>query len=147
MSIVRRIALVLKSCLSSTGERLDRIAAEEERRDAESLKKALEEVKSAQAPSSRLAPSSAATASRQASPEAVRLASDYRLLGVSPGSDLNAVEAAWRNLAARADPKRFPAGSDEEKRAAELLNSINQSYARIRAALNPTEGRFGQLEL
>jgi len=75
------------------------------------------------------------------------LAQDYLTLGVRVGSDLEAVEAAWRLLARRADPKRFPAGSDEEKRAGELLAQINESYTRIRESVNPTEGRFGRLEL
>ena len=68
-------------------------------------------------------------------------------MGVKPGSDLDAVESKWRELVRRADPKRFPLGSEEERRAAEILNSVNGAYARIREDLNPTEGRFGRLEL
>ncbi len=72
---------------------------------------------------------------------------DYLLLGVPVGADLDIVEAAWRRLARRADPKRFPPGSEEEKRAGVLLCRINDAYARIRESVNPTEGRFGRLEL
>jgi len=147
MGIVRRIALVLKGYLSATGDRLDRIAAEEERREAQSRRDALEELKSTQAAAEALRARGVPAAATARSVEAERLARDYRLLGVTPGAELNAVEAAWRNLASRADPKRFPSGSEDERRAAELLKSINSAYARIREAVNPTEGRFGQLEL
>ncbi len=147
MSIVRRIALVLKSYFAATSDRLDRIAEEEERREIESRRKALEELKSMQASAETVCAGQAVREAPRVSPEVERLAADYRLLGLKPGADLNSVEAAWRNLASRADPKRFASGSNEEKRAAELLRSINAAYARIREALNPTEGRFGRLEL
>ena len=147
MGIVSRLALVLRSCLSATSDRLDRIASEEREREAESLRRAMEELKATQAAGAPGHRVSESVASASVRPEVARLSADYRLLGIAPGADLSVVEAAWRNLATRADPKRFPAGSEEEKRAAELLKSINEAYARIREALNPTEGRFGQLEL
>lgn len=147
MGIVSRIALVLKSYLSATGDRLDRIAAEEQKREAESLRQAMEELEAAQTAVAPGRPASGSVVSTRVRPEVAKLSADYRLLGVAAGADLSAVEAAWRSLATRADPKRFPAGSEEERRAAELLKSINEAYARIREALNPTEGRFGQLEL
>lgn len=140
MSILRRIVLIVKGYLSSASETMDRVAAEEELREAQAKRRALEELRGAASePTHAGAPSAPTIASA--------LAADYRLLGVAAGSDLQTVEAAWRELARRADPKRFPAGSDEEKRAAEILRLVNDAYARIRESLNPTEGRFGRLEL
>ncbi|OFX13910.1 MAG: hypothetical protein A2Z18_07570 [Armatimonadetes bacterium RBG_16_58_9] len=129
-----------------TGDRIERIAAEEEVRLAQARKEALAELQS-DAP--RKHRPIARTARRPARTDKISesLAADYRLLDLAPGCNLETVENAWRNLARRADPKRFPSGSDEEKRAAEILKSINAAYARIREDINPTEGRFGNLEL
>jgi hypothetical protein len=132
MSLLKRIGLVIRSYMADAGGRLDRVAAEEELR--QSRARVRPEVASSQA-----APVQ--------SPQSTQLVSDYRFLGLEPGVGLAAVESAWRKLASRADPKRFPAGSEEEKQAAQILKSLNDSYSRLREALNPTEGRFGQLEL
>ncbi|MCL5105748.1 MAG: J domain-containing protein [Armatimonadetes bacterium] len=146
MSIIERISLAIKSYLNATSSRMERVAAEEELRLAKARREAAEELgKSVEIRTGRTVPASdGPIVRRQVTP---KLASDYRLLGVPVGADLDSVEAAWRKLASRADPKRFPAGSEEEKRAADILNSINEAYAGIREALNPTEGRFGRLEL
>lgn len=144
MGLLQRLALVIRSYMASTTERLDRVAAEEEASETEARRKAIEEIRSMQVSSDALR---APTPVTRQKPSSDSLAADYRFLGLRPGSDLKTVEAAWRALASRADPKRFTAGSDEEKRAAELLESINAAYTRIRDAVNPTEGRFGQLEL
>ncbi len=151
MSIIRRLALVLKSYLSAVENRLDAIAQEETQSEAELLRNAMEELKSSvvtieQTPNSN-SPSSLQPAPFTHVSQTADLAADYRILGLTPNADLAAVETAWRNLASRADPKRFPAGSEEEKRAAQLLKLINAAYARIREAVIPTEGRFGRLEL
>lgn len=145
MSIFQRISLVIKSYLSATSSRMERVAAEEELRLAKARREALEEIgKSSDANPGRPIQTPNYPVRQEVS---AKLAADYRLLSVPVGSDLDAVEAAWRKLANRADPKRFPSGSDEEKKAAEILQAINEAYARLREVLNPTEGRFGQLEL
>lgn len=140
MGFLGRISVIVKSLVNTTTTRLERVAAEEELREARAKREAAEDLRrtSNERPAAAVPPKHGMTAS---------LASDYRLLGLKPDADLDAVEDAWRKLATRADPKRFPAGSDEEKKAAAILTSINQAYERIREALNPTEGRFGQLEL
>ncbi|MHB9038575.1 MAG: J domain-containing protein [Armatimonadota bacterium] len=135
---------MLRSYISTAEDRVGRIAAaDEEFRLSNARKQGRDEIDSA-----ILLPGNTAQTRMpaiEASP--TRLAADYQLLGVKPGGGLEAVEAAWRRLALRADPKRFHSGSEEEKKAASLLNSINDAYARIREELDPTEGRFGQLEL
>jgi len=147
MGILRRIALVVRSYFATAQERIDSIAAAEEAREAAARKKAIEEIKSWTQEADLGPGETAATARRADAARQARLSADYRLLGLSPGADLAAVEDAWRRLSARADPKRFPAGSQEEKRAAEILKSVNEAYERIRESLIPTEGRFGKLEL
>lgn len=138
MSILGRIGLVIRSYLKSTSDRIDSIAAEQELRQTSERKKLLDEIHAGAPP---------APPTPTASPHVARLAADYKLLGLPAGADLPAVEGAWRRLSQRADPKRFPAGSEEEKRAGEILAKLNEAYARLREELNPTEGRFGQLEL
>lgn len=74
-------------------------------------------------------------------------ASDYRVLGVPVGSDLASVQDAYEKLARRCDPRRFPEGSAEQKDAARILERVNVSYEALRKRLDPTENRFGKLEL
>ena len=150
MGIIRRLLLIAKGYVTSTSERLNTLAAEEERAQAQARKAALAEVKEladADTISRRYPKEITAISSEQSKAELSQLSADYRLLGLTNDADLQTVEVAWRELARRADPKRFPSGSEEEKRAAEILDSINSAYARIRESINPTEGRFGQLEL
>lgn len=136
MGIFRRISLILRGYLSTAEERVNQIAAEEELRQAQTQLKA------------GIPIHANSTAARiTITPQQERLIADYKTLGLRPGAALEEVEAAWRKLASRADPKRFPSGSEEEKRAARILESINKAYAHIREELNPTESRFGKLEL
>jgi len=147
MSIFQRIILIFRGYLSATNDRLERIAIEEEAREAKSKKDAAKELDSL-ASSPTISHTEPVIGTLPQQPSIVSaLAADYKLLGLSPGADIEAIESAWRELARRADPKRFPPGSAEEKRAAEILRAINEAYARIREAVNPTEGRFGKLEL
>ncbi len=146
MGLLRKLGIVIRSYLASAEQAIDHATeAEKELRETSARRKALEEVRALQE-GTREALDGALLRPRT-SPDVQRLAADYKLLGVPVGAELAAVEDAWRKLATRADPKRYPAGSDEERRAGHLLNSINEAYERIREALNPTEGRFGNLEL
>ncbi len=70
----------------------------------------------------------------------------YKLLGVEPGSDFVTVQSAYNTLAARSDPGRFPAGSEEERAAQEIRNRLETSYQTLRDALDPTARRFDLLE-
>ena len=74
-------------------------------------------------------------------------AADYKLMGVAPGGDLLTVQAAYEKLTARCDPRRFPDGSAEQKQAEAILGRINIAYDNLRKRLDPTESRFGRLEL
>jgi hypothetical protein len=70
----------------------------------------------------------------------------YRLLGVEPGSDFAAVQSAYNRLAARCDPVRFPAGSQEEQEAKQIRERLETSYRALREALDPMARRFGMLD-
>ena len=70
----------------------------------------------------------------------------YRLLGVEAGSDFATVQAAYNRLAARCDPARFPAGSQEEQEAKQIRERLETSYRTLRDALDPTARRFGLLD-
>lgn len=73
--------------------------------------------------------------------------SDYKMLGVPIGADLPTIQAAYEKLALRCDPRRFPDGSVEQQEAQKILARINVSYEALRRRLDPTESRFGKLEL
>jgi len=72
---------------------------------------------------------------------------DYRVLGIAVGSDFVAVQAAYEKLALRCDPRRFPDNSPEQKQAEVILARVNNAYENLRKVLDPTESRFGRLEL
>lgn len=74
-------------------------------------------------------------------------ASDYKVLGLEPGSDYPSVQASYEKLAARCDPRRFPDGSAEQKQAEVILARVNTAYENLRKRLSPTESRFAKLEL
>ena len=145
MSLLRRIAIVIKSYLADAESRIERVASDEEMLTPDDRRRALDELRATRGSSDK-APAETASSSpvHEFSHELLK---SYKTLGLQPPSEPAIVEREWRRLAERADPKRFPAGSEEERRAADILNSINDAYAKIREHLNPTEGRFGRLEL
>jgi hypothetical protein len=79
-------------------------------------------------------------------PQADALVYHYRLLGVEPGADFVTVQAAYNKLAARSDPSRFPAGSQEEQEAQSIRKRLDASFEALRDALDPTARRFDLIE-
>jgi curved DNA-binding protein CbpA len=69
------------------------------------------------------------------------------VLGVPVGSDLGTVQSAFEKLARRCDPRRFPENSREQKDAQRILERVNVAFEALRKRLDPTENRFGKLEL
>ncbi len=98
---------------------------------------------SSTSPSTTTSTSAAATAAAVETPEA----KDYRVLGVPLDSDLATVQNAFEKLSRRCDPRRFPEGSAEQKDAERILVRVNAAYESLRKRLDPTENRFGKLEL
>jgi hypothetical protein len=89
-------------------------------------------------------PPSAPAQSQASSPDP--LAYHYRLLGVEVGADFSVVQSAYNRLAARSDPARFPAGSEDARTAESIRARLDASYAALRDALDPTARRFDLLE-
>lgn len=69
------------------------------------------------------------------------------ILGVAEGADFREVRKSYERLDRRSDPEKFPAGSDEQKRAAELRERIRWAYRKLTADVSEQEKRFGSLEI
>lgn len=70
----------------------------------------------------------------------------YRMLGLDPGDDLAAVQAAYSGLYVRTDPGRFPADSNEARELEDIRSRLEVSYRTLRDSLDSTAHRFGLLE-
>jgi hypothetical protein len=73
-------------------------------------------------------------------------AEEWALLQVAPGSDLAALEAAYRARLVETAPERFPQGSPERAGAERRAAALTAAYERLRDTLNTTETRFEKLE-
>jgi hypothetical protein len=74
-------------------------------------------------------------------------ATDYVVLGVPVGSDLSVVQSAYEKLARRLDSTRFVGDPSAQNEASRILDRVNVSYEKLRNRLDPTQNRFGKLEL
>ncbi|HLI47722.1 MAG TPA: hypothetical protein VKV18_03390 [Chthonomonas sp.] len=153
MSLSNRLYRIARSKLNELKEWFDRV--EEERtsdplRSSEEL--AAEELDSALHSSTSTLPASSPSSTRppqkaaSPTPEPDPLYYHYRLLGLQPGADLTAVQAAYKRYAERANPARFPPGSPEEAVARDLRRKLDLSYKTLCEALDPTLRRFELLE-
>ena len=70
----------------------------------------------------------------------------YKLLGLESGAEFAAVQSAYNKLAARCDPARFTAGSQEEQQARQIRQRLDASYKQLREVLDSTSTRFNLLE-
>ena len=169
MSLSRRLRNIAKTQLNNIKERLDRIDEEadadilEKRAERDALKelndpadirlmrRSPEEIAAGSAPVRRTVPSAAPPVqSPAASTPTVSqdpLAPHYRVLGLDPGADLSAVDAAYKKLQERDLVHKFPEGSEEQKAAVEIFKRVDGAYDALRDALDPTAGRFDKLEL
>jgi curved DNA-binding protein CbpA len=72
--------------------------------------------------------------------------SHYKVLGVPPGSDYATVRGAYEKLIKRLDVSRFETNADKAE-AERILARVNVAYDALRGKLDPTQNRFGKLEL
>ena len=70
----------------------------------------------------------------------------FKILGVPPGSDYATVQTAYEQLANRLDANRFENATDKAE-AGRILERVNAAYEALRSTLDPTQNRFGKLEL
>ena len=73
-------------------------------------------------------------------------AAHYKILGIAPGSDYSTVQTAFEKLTARLDANRFENETDKAE-AGKILERVNAAYDALRSKLDPTQNRFGKLEL
>jgi hypothetical protein len=74
------------------------------------------------------------------------LEASYTLLGLQPGADLAALDAALNARVAEVGADRYAGGTPERAAADGRLRALQAAYDRLRDMLNPTETRFEKLE-
>lgn len=75
------------------------------------------------------------------------VATAYKVIGVAPGSDIDAVTVAVAGLRERAAPSRFPEGSLERLEAERIQQRVDQAFTVLQNALGAPTTRFDRLEL
>jgi DnaJ-domain-containing protein 1 len=71
----------------------------------------------------------------------------YAVLGLPAGSDFALIRRAYQKLARRAEASRFESGSEAAQQAAAIRKRVDEAYAALRKALDPSAARFSELEL
>ena len=87
-------------------------------------------------------PSVPSAVAKVLTPEAART-----ILGAEPDETFGAIKRRYDRLVERADPDRFPKGSEEARQAANIRTRVNAAFAVLREAADPTDRRFGSLEI
>lgn len=151
MGFTRRIRRIIKGYLKTARERLDELEAELARRELEQSLEPGGTLRTDTQPTARRAPStdapSAAAPNEPVATEQVpeALMAYYRMLGLAPQASLEDLERAYESLMKRADPNRFPDGSEERRRAEEIQRRIQQAYTAIRDHMDTTYARFKRI--
>jgi hypothetical protein len=70
-----------------------------------------------------------------------------QVLAVAPEASFDEVRRQFERLARRADPGRFPEGSEERQHAAELLRQVTWAYQELTRDVPVTQKRFRSLEI
>ncbi|MCS6829950.1 MAG: J domain-containing protein [Armatimonadota bacterium] len=164
MGITRRIRRIIKGYVKTARERLDELEAELNAR--RELEEYLEPAGSTGAkpmpetatPPTGSAPTASQTRAAQTPMErqtaagnsqqmSADLLAHFRLLGIPPNADMRKAQEAYEQLMERANPERFPEGSEERRRAEQIRQRIQQAYDAIKQHLDPTSARFDRLEI
>jgi multidrug resistance efflux pump len=156
---IRNIAL---SQLRAIKERLDRIDAEidDERLRYLQARSAAERELADDVVHPRVADARAGTVDRdvdraQAStasadapaPQGSPLHRYYKVLGLADGASMAEIDAAYEQLTERCGTLDGTEGSEESQIVTEIRARVDEAYAALREALNPTAGRFDKLEI
>lgn len=137
MALGRRITRLMKAHWGELVERVEQIIREETAEAA-----AAQELQDALDPTRPLPthPTPTPTASDTAISRA------YRVLGLPEGTELAQVRRTYRELIARSAPNRFPEGSPERAKAAQIQQRIEEAYQTLLLHLDPTAQRFRNLQ-
>lgn len=162
MGIPRRIRRIIKGYMKTARERLDDLEAElNARRELEEYLEPgggtsmppdialppFDTPKSAP-PARSTQPSVEQGTTKSDAPQVTSdLLAHFRLLGIPPNADIRQAQEAYKQLMERANPERFPEGSEERRRAEQICQRIQQAYDAVRQYLDPTSARFDRLEI
>lgn len=145
MALGRRITRLAKAHWNDLLERVETIIREEEA-EAAARQTAADELNRAMQPQFDLnAPATPAAPAK--SVQKTELQRAYRVLGLSEDADLAAVRRVYRELIARSDPNRFPEGSPEREKAAQIQQRIEQAYQTLLLHLDHSAQRFRNLSV
>lgn len=75
------------------------------------------------------------------------LATARKLLSLDEKASSKQIHAAYDEIAAVVDPKKFPAGSPADLRARDLLARLSEARRILLANIDPTVSRFERLEI
>ncbi|MCS6951035.1 MAG: J domain-containing protein [bacterium] len=157
--MARRIRRLIKGYVKSARERLDELEAElNARRELEEYLEPggafgtpspanIPARVETSTPSAAMQTTEEKSASSDLPPLPADLRAHYRLLGIPPNADIDQAQEAYKQLMERANPERFPEGSEERRRAEQIRQRIQQAYDAIRQHLDPTSARFDRLEI
>lgn len=149
MAIGKRVTRLMKAYLNHHWERI-RALVEEETQEAEARAHALKELEQSQPLSASDIRSSTPPMTptvREATPLSAELARAYRTLGLPEGADLATVRRTYRELTTRANPERFPEGSEERAKAEQIRTHIEHAYQLLLKQLDPSGHRFRHLDI
>lgn len=151
MAIGKRVTRLMKAYLNYHWERI-RTLIEEESTEAEARAHALKELEQSQPPLAPQSPHNPSLGSTvpthpQASAGASEVARAYRTLGLPEGADLATVRRTYRELTTRANPERFPEGSEERAKAEQIRSHIERAYQLLLKQLDPSGHRFRHLDI
>lgn len=146
MGIARRIRRIIKGYMKTARERLDDLEAELARRELEEHLEPGGDKAIRPAETSVQVPKQTPTPV-QSEQMPADLEASFRLLGLPSNATLEQLEATYKNLMKRADPTRFPEGSEERRRAEEIQRKIETAYRAIRDHIDSTYARMKRINL
>ncbi len=151
MALAKRVTRLMKAYLNHHWERISALIDEADA-DASARAQAIQELdESLNNPllSVRKSPSDSAGAPHavRSNPSESELSRAYRTLGVPEGADLATVRRAYRELSTKANPERFPEGSEERAKAEQIKTHIDRAYQLLLQHLDQSGHRFRHLDL
>ncbi len=92
-------------------------------------------------------PQAGPAAGGAAGPQSSPLHKHYKVLGLPDGATMAEIDAAYQQLTERCGTLDGAQGSEESQIVTEIRTRVDEAYAALREALNPTAGRFDKLEI
>jgi hypothetical protein len=148
-SIPERLWRVVRGHWEFLEERADEAVRAQEAADAYAELAA--HLRAARAKADQAAAAAAAPGTSPAPPGAARggrdpFAVSYELLGVKPGVDLDALEAAYQARLAELPLEKYAEGTPQRQAVQSRRDAVEAAYEKLRDVLNPTETRFEKIE-